>query len=112
MELAEFITETLGQIMKGVSDAIKEHGAGSLGGVINPRPASKASDPMGLPMSPVDFDVAVTVESSNAGSKGAGINIKVIEAKLSKDKAEKTTGESRIRFAVPVTLPVTSITDL
>jgi hypothetical protein len=45
MKLAEFITETLGEIMQGVSAAIKAHNVAALGGVINPRSAAEESDP-------------------------------------------------------------------
>jgi hypothetical protein len=59
----------------------------------------------------VEFDVAVTVENSKGGKKGAGLNIRVIEASLSSDTSEKTVGESRVRFSVPVSMPSTRIED-
>jgi hypothetical protein len=111
MKLAEFITETLGEIMQGVSAAIKAHNVAALGGVINPRSAAEESDPKTLPMSPVEFDVAVTVESSLATRKSGGGSIKVVEAKVSKDSSEKTVDASRVKFSVPLSLPTTRLVD-
>lgn len=109
MELRDFIAETIAQIMSGVSTAIKSHDVKVLGGIINPFPASLESKAGGRVPQTIEFDVAVTVESGEASSKGGGVNIKVVEASLSKDISKRTVGESRVRFSVPVSLPYTTV---
>jgi hypothetical protein len=109
MELKDFVSETIAQIMGGVSGAIKSHDVKSLGGIINPIPASREAMPNSHEALMIEFDVAVTVESGEASSKDGGLNIKVLEASISKDQSRRTVGESRVRFSVPVTLPYTIV---
>ncbi|WP_157081047.1 hypothetical protein [Novosphingobium naphthalenivorans] len=109
MDLQDFIAETIRQIMSGVSSAIKSHDVGQLGGIINPLPASVEDLQGQRERTSIDFNVAVTVESSTSGAKEGGLNIKVLEASLSKNSENRTVGESRVSFSVPVTLPYTLV---
>jgi hypothetical protein len=109
MELRDFIAETIAQIMSGVSTAIKSHDVKELGGIINPVPLSLEKSAGRRESQTIEFDVAVTVESGESASKEGGLNIKVVEASLSKDTSKRTVGESRVRFSVPVSLPYTTV---
>ncbi|HVQ06917.1 MAG TPA: hypothetical protein VMS43_00630 [Allosphingosinicella sp.] len=109
MELSDFITATLLEIMKGVSAASHQHRPEVHGGYINPTRKSRSADFEALPVRGVEFDVAVTVESSETSSKSGGIAIRVIEADLSADKSKRVTGESRVKFSVPVSMPSTDL---
>jgi len=111
VKLSEFITETLTEILAGVGQAAKNHKTALFGGFICPLAASDERDTSRLPLRDVEFDVAVTVESARSGSKSGGTNIRVIEASLSTDSSEKTVGESRVKFSVPVSMPSTRIED-
>jgi hypothetical protein len=111
MELADFIAGTLSEIMRGVSKAAKAHDSVALGGSIAPVPDSLRRNYASLPIREVEFDVAITVEKTSGKSKSGGVNIKVIEADLTSNTLQKTVGESRVKFSVPVCLPSTSLTD-
>ncbi|MEG8219926.1 hypothetical protein OSJ57_04745 [Sphingomonas sp. HH69] len=112
MELGDFIAATLSEIMRGVSLAAKAHDGPSVGGSIAPMPVSKMGNPDGLLLREVEFDVAITTESSTERSKSGGMNIKVIEADLTAGSSEKTLGESRVKFSVPIQLPFTRLDDV
>lgn len=109
MELDEFITASIAAIMKGVSDAVQQHDVGNVGGFVNPRDARRADSYGDLTIQEVEFNVAVTVESSKSVKKEGGFAIKVIEASLSGQELEKTVGESRVKFTVPLALPGTKV---
>ena len=113
MELREFISDVFASIIAGVSDAeaaAKEHGA-----VINPRGETTVYGRGGdmrtetkvktYEHQSVDFDVALTVESSN--SKDAGGKIAVMSAGLGGNVASssKNSSVSRIKFSIPIILP-------
>jgi hypothetical protein len=51
----------------------------------------------------VEFDVAVTVTASSSSSEGATIGV-VSEG--TKESASSNSGQSRIKFSVPITLPL------
>lgn len=109
MNLSDFIALTLDEIMQGVtSAALKQKESGRFG-FINPMDGEKGDEFASIPISTVKFDVAVTVESTNSKEAGAGINIRVIEARIGREGTERTTGESRVTFEVPVCLPTTKL---
>lgn len=112
MQLGDFIAATLSEIMRGVSQAAKSHDGPTVGGSIAPMPVSKMTDPNSLLLREVEFNVAITTESSTERSKSGGVNIKVIEADLTAGSSEKTLGESRVKFSVPIQLPFTKLSDI
>ena len=112
MELSDFIALTLGEIMTGVSRAAKSHPQKELGGSIAPIAASRMDNPDQQLIREVEFDIAITSETTSEKGKSGGMNVKVIEADLTSSSREKMMGESRVKFSVPVTLPFTRITDL
>jgi len=119
MELSEFVKQSLTQIVQGVKDSQGE--IRRQGGFANPAIFSSASGQAsathfgtvsdGQNVLLVDFDVALTV--TDATELGAGGKLSV--ASLFKAEAggkNKSINEStsRIKFKVPLALPVDEIT--
>lgn len=119
MELREFITQSITQIMAGVSDA-QTH-ALEMGGAINPvsmildkddktwrwiktDPTFK-TDPYGRI---VEFDIALVVQRSGSseGSMKGKIGIPELGLGVGADLADKTedlsSNTSRIKFSIPI----------
>lgn len=101
MELKEFVTETLRQIIDGVVEA--QAYAGGRGSVIgyDKARATKSESPQ-----VVEFDVVVTVQDGVQTKGGAGVaaGVLVLGSQAASDRSNQSS--SRIRFAVPLYLPV------
>jgi hypothetical protein len=115
MELREFISDVLVQIAEGVRDA--DEAVAQAGGVASPathhgpsvdaRENHFARSTPGAPVFLVDFDVAVTVSDSTDKGAHAGLHIaNVLSAGVGGKAAESTASVSRVRFKVPIALPV------
>lgn len=110
MELKEFVTQSLVQIVQGTEAAyeqLKETGA-----VINPGiHVNAVTDKMVRSTSgysaviPVEFDVALTIEE-NAKTEGGG-KLNVVFSSIGGNAQSSITSSavSRIKFAVPIQLP-------
>ena len=97
MELQDFIDETLKQIISGVRSA--QESAIELGAKINPRGGSVVE------MRNVHFDIAVNT-SEKAVTKG-GVVVGPVGSVGSQDQSDVAgSSMSRIKFSVPVKLPV------
>ena len=109
--LREFIKQTIFDVLGGVADAQADR---SLGKNVAPSvtyqklPTHAVHDSGGSLIS-VTFDVAVTVESTDALAGGAGFKIAVFGMGASaggkKGKGSKNIVVNRIQFEVPVVLP-------
>lgn len=102
MELKDYVAEALGQILAGISEAQrKEHG--------NNINAANFGIPQGLKVfnsnigvfTIVDFDIAVSAETSGGG----GANLKVFGIGAEAAAEHKAGRANRITFSVPVRLP-------
>lgn len=111
MKLDDFVSETLQQIIKGISNA-KEFGA-THGAQINPisiRPSGTDGRSYckitGAPIQLVSFDVALTVsqESSTSGPEARVGSISVSSADTN---TTQNSSISRIKFEIPVMFPTT-----
>jgi len=109
MKLQEFLSETLKQIIAGVTGAqayAKDHGAivnpGQSGG--EPREKySRAGDVVAV--TDIDFDVAVTSTDMSETQAGAGIFVAAFGMGV-KDKSDTVNScISRIRFPLRIVLP-------
>ena len=106
MELNEFISETLKEIVNGIRDA--QWDTAEKGAYINPVPSCDAfPDPsstirlrngLRTVVQPIHFDVCVTSSESKSGKAG----IKVVSGNIE----SSTSTESRIKFVIPISLPV------
>jgi hypothetical protein len=109
VELQQFVTATLVQIVKGVEDAISELKASKA--IVSPSSitSTNKAESFGyyekgsyLPtVHLVNFDVAVNASESSSGSAKAGIRVIGMKGQL--DATQGT--ESRIKFGVPIILP-------
>jgi len=112
MDLDEFIETTIGLVMRGVAkSAVNLHSA-KIGGSVSPQDFSSGKAEFHkLDIRSIEFDVAVTVETSRETGKSGKAGIKVIEGAMNSKSGERIVGESRVRFAVPVIFPGTSLYD-
>ncbi|WP_155829197.1 hypothetical protein [Halomonas huangheensis] len=110
MELDEFVKSVLVNVLLGVKKAQDAEGVGAFvvpswdGGHQYPK-NSRVSSGARLKSTIIDFDVAVTVESSDRTSGGGGLKIAGIGADLKGEATSKDTKVSRIQFGVPIMLP-------
>lgn len=112
MELKEFIAEALAQIAGGVVDAQDRVRSG--GGFVNPTVRGAQRDgslfaylPNGQYVFLVDFDVAISASSgtgTNAGAKLSVVSLLSLNAGGQSIQSQETI--SRVRFKVPLALPV------
>lgn len=118
MELKEFVSKTLIQIIEGVADAQEQtratHGYADQRDRVHPRLNENAdSSPegkyfttqMGELIQMVAFDVAVTTEHSSDTKAGGGIRVAGVGFGGDIAAADKDTSVSRVSFEVPVTFP-------
>lgn len=109
MELEDFISQVLGQIVAGIRKAQSaESGAFIVpGGDGGHEYASHArvSSSARLKSTIVDFDIALTVEESKKSSGEGGVKVAGIGGSLTGESSSKDTRVSRIQFAVPLLLP-------
>lgn len=119
MELSEFVKQSLTQIVSGVKACQEE--IRSQGGYVNPAVFASApgntstthfgSVDDGHNVLLVDFDVAVTVTDTIEGAAGGKLSVASffkVEAGGKGSTASEAT--SRIKFKVPLALPVDPIT--
>lgn len=112
MNLKEFVSATLQQLMDGVHDA-QENVAGD--GEVNPNiwmHQRKDAAARGILESDsgkwihmVQFDVAVTVAESAGVKGGAGLVVGPVVLGSKGESAAETSSVSRIKFEVPVAYP-------
>lgn len=110
MELDEFVTSILSDIVKGIQDA---QASDSVGKYVAPSGIgghdyakhNRVSSGGRLSSTIVDFDIAVTVEETSNVSGSGGIKVAGIGASIDRDSLSKDVRVSRIQFAVPLLLP-------
>lgn len=114
MELKDFITETLVQMMEGVKNAQKK--AEEFGAIVNPESLGgdsyiEVGNNQVARIQEIEFEVALTETSETGTHKGIGVAFSGIGAKGNKDKNEQNISYNKIRFNVPIALPFVSCTD-
>jgi hypothetical protein len=111
MELKNFVSETLKQVLEGVKTAqsfAKEHG-----GQINPKgiTVSAASThsqmytPRGELVQLMEFDVAVTTTEEDKAKGGIGIFVGAFGVGVQGESGNQNSAINRIQFRVPIILP-------
>ncbi|MBD8686610.1 MULTISPECIES: hypothetical protein [unclassified Rhizobium] len=104
MDLKEFVSSALVDIIEGVKDAREKGGKDAEGIASNLRvkidklPQGLMQDGNGAVYSVIDFDVAVTASSKTDGSVG----IKVAVFSLGGSAGGEDVTSSRIKFTVPM----------
>ncbi len=110
MNLDKFVKSVLVNVLSGIKEA---QGAEDIGAFVVPGSDdgheypknARVSSNARLKSTIIDFDVAVTVESSDKITAGGGLKIAGIGAELDGEATSKDTQVSRIQFAVPIMLP-------
>ena len=114
MDLKDFIVSAIADISNAITEAdgiIK-----SSGGLVNPgghdvkvggqgRPLPSDATTFVAPRTTLNFDVAVSAESSERGSGSAKAKIFVVEASLGGDIEARNSTVSRLTFSLDVVLP-------
>ena len=113
MDLKEFVTETLVQIVQGVKDAQTKVSSNSSSSHISPqlstaigvleRQGRLVAQNGGL-VHLVDFDVALTVTEGTGSKGGVGIFVGAIGLGAQNESKASNSSISRIKFQVPITL--------
>lgn len=117
MELKEFVTETIKAIVSGVKEAQEE--AKKQGALVNPKLTMRSnSGKSDIPVyffetydhiydaQNLEFDVAVTVSSKSTAKGGVGIIVSAFGVGVQGEKQATNNQVSRIKFSVPIVLPV------
>jgi hypothetical protein len=109
MNLEEFISDTLMQIIKGVKKADDQAKAAKDGGRVNPPvmdPGNKTRTAVFgnvyQTTDMIEFDIALTVSNEAMGGGKVGI---VHIASIGSEVSSTNTSFSRVKFKVPVALP-------
>ncbi len=115
MELKDFVRDTLTQLIDGVREAQKE--AAEKGAFVAPdagRGVRSDSKPhpgytvlnTGDLLTFVEFDVALTASDSKATKGGIGVLFGVVNLGSQGQSSSGSASLSRIKFQIPVVLPV------
>jgi len=104
MELDEFIKTTLIQVVKGVTEAQKD--VQQFNAAVNPSESESSYGSSENYPYLIDFDIAVTVEDSGSSTGGAAIQVLGMSAGGKADTANSISQNHRIKFEVPVQLPI------
>lgn len=110
MELREFVSRTLGDVINGILDA--QRAAIGTGAIISPGAeyTHKKLTAMGggrhAPLSTIAFDVAVTSTESSGGKGEAGIRVAGIGAKGEREAQNSLEHATRIKFDIEVLWPL------
>lgn len=111
MDLKEFVSQTLSQIIDGVTDA--QDSVSDKGGEINPH-LNTSHEQLGKqgflftsegPAQIVQFDVALTVTEGTGTKGGIGIFAGAINLGSSGESSAQNSSVSRVKFSVPLRLP-------
>ena len=111
MELKDFITETLTQMMEGVKNAQEK--AKEVGAIVNPEAndSSKHYIEVGnehiASIQNVEFEIALTASTTEETKKGINVAFAAIELGRGKGNNEQNSAINKIKFEIPIVLPCT-----
>jgi hypothetical protein len=113
MELKEFVSEALTQIVAGIEEA--QGSIGKSNAEISPKYSNRQQGMLekhkilfsnkGSIIQHVDFDVAVTASEGTGTKAGVGVIAGAFNLGASGQSNQENQTVSRIKFSVPVTLP-------
>jgi hypothetical protein len=119
MELKEFITETLSQIIDGVSEVQEKYRDKNV--LICPDDIQGANGDYHIEDSRcyeyytrktkvqfIDMDIAITVTEKDGNKSGIGI-AKFINAGISSENIQQNESVSKINFSIPIVLPSSDV---
>ena len=111
MNIEKFVSDTLVQIAAGVTAANEEMEKRKLDAKANPAGGNVVSQASthyrGIPDTQmIEFDIAVTVESTAATNGEAGVGISILKLGTSGASSSSDSQASRIQFTIPLKLPM------
>lgn len=116
MDIKEFVSTALVQVMEGVADAQAK--ASALGGIVNPTPYSRTNEAGHIGLTAdgqmiltMSFDIAVTASSESSAEGGARLQVLSLKAGAGASGKWAEGTASRIQFVVPLLLPLDSISE-
>lgn len=118
MELKDFISNTIEQISLGILEASEK--CNQYGVIVNPNITIGKQGDFCIPKKPeyvdiqrrvqlIDMDIAVTVIESEEGKIEGKLGTSFIGVGGKSQEGKSTSNESRVKFSIPVCLPVTDI---
>jgi hypothetical protein len=107
MELREFISATLKDIVGGIRDAQRDLAESAAQAVVNP--AWNSVQNLHQHVQVVEFDVAVTATDQKAQGAKGGIKVLSMELGANGEKSLTNSTVSRILFKVPILPSVTTV---
>ncbi len=116
MELSEFISESLKQIIDGVT--VAQEYASSKGAKVNPSNIWYRADQgtvkiqdrdTGAFVQEVNFDVAVTAKDGTKTKGGIGVFVGAVGLGSQGQSEELKQSISKIKFTIPLALPVSQV---
>lgn len=116
MELKYFISETLSQLIEGVVEAQSKVQA--FGGRISPH-VHTPSDPKSLygrtndklPVIFVDFDISIEAQEGTGTKGGIGVVAGIFALGSQGESKENRQSSNKIKFSIPVALPLQPYTN-
>ena len=110
MNLDDFISESLSQVMKGIDNAQKNLSTGNpLIGYINPKWGEEKDHASYT--AEVTFDIAISVTEQKESEGKVGVKVVALEIGGGKEVSIENSRVSRISFKVPVYFPHMVVTD-
>lgn len=118
MELKDFISTTIEQISLGVIEASEK--CKEFGVIVNPNITIGSAGDFCLPKHPqtvniqrrvqlLEMDVAVREEQSTEGTYNGKVGISVVNIGGATVDRNYSSNENRIKFTIPVCLPITDV---
>ena len=118
LKLNDFISNTIEQISLGILEASKK--CNQYGVIVNPNITIGEQGDFCIPKQPehvniqrrvqlIDMDIAVTVIESEEGKIEGKLGVSFIGVGGNSQEGKSTSNESRVKFLIPVCLPVTNI---
>ena len=104
MELKTFITNTLLDIIAGVTEAQQKSGSAQ---IVPPTVDKLAAVQAGFtPYQKVDFEVLVRIDESKGSEGKIGVVSSIIGASMAGKSANEREHTTSLRFSIPILLPV------
>ena len=117
MELKDYISETIRQIVLGITEAQKN--VDGLDIIINPDITVGQNGEFFVPKAKsynaqrrvqnIEMDINVTVSESEKNTIGGKIGVSVFGVGADSSGAKETTNQNRVKFSIPICFPITKV---
>jgi hypothetical protein len=119
MELKEYISETIKQIVIGITDA--QDAVKGMDVIINPDKTIGNQGEFWVPQKDmmslrierrvqlIEMDILIGVSESETNSIGGKVGISVFGVGVNSEGLKGNTNQNRVKFSIPICLPVTKV---